>query len=184
MLDLNAVKKSLEAQLVEARKGRAYYEAVELALEASLSQLEMVHQAAGLPSSLANKLVAKTANRASVEKVIKQAAAKPAKASKKAASTPGKPAKKTLAPTKVLAKKAKGADKLPKTGTEFWTSLLSSQPQSMQDVLGAAFAKLGVASNKEQMAKLKNRATFTLNELVKKNLIKDQGSGRDRRFLM
>lgn len=71
---------------------------------------------------------------------------------------------------------------LPHTGGDFWTSIVTDQPQSAPDILRAAIAKLGFSPAKDQVKKLAARMTSALNTLVKSEKIQSSGSGRKRRF--
>ena len=72
--------------------------------------------------------------------------------------------------------------KLPSTGGDFWTNLLTTQPQSAPEILSAAVKALGISPSKEQLKKLSQRQTNAFHNLVKAKMISDSGSGRERRF--
>jgi len=153
MSNLESAKAAIEAELAHAKEGFAYYQSRIEAIEKMLAQL-------------ANVTGAKSGTSAIGKGAKKTVSAKHTKAAK------GKRADKD----------AVGGDKLPFTGGDYWTNLVTERPQSVSEILSAAVAKLGFTPSKEQTQKLAGRMTFALNALVKTKKIQDSGSGRDRRF--
>jgi hypothetical protein len=157
MSNLVSAKAAIRAEIAHAKKGAAYYQSLVQALEEALSRLDRVNDA---------PMPVKKAGRKSVASVIDAAMEMPKKRGRK----PGSKNKKT------------GAG-LPSTGKNFWPDMMTDEPQSAAEVLQAAAEKLGIDKTPDQMKKLTQRATFALNDLVKKGIIADSGSGRGRRFL-
>jgi hypothetical protein len=154
MHNLQSAKAAIEAELSHAKKGLAFYHSRIDALETTLSHL----------ASVIGANVAVSA--AVVNGSSKSAAGKPAKPQK----------------NKKGVKESAGANELPFTGGDFWSSLAINQPRSASEILDAAVGKLGFTPTKEQIQKLSGRMTFALNALVKAKKIQDSGSGRERRF--
>jgi hypothetical protein len=96
------------------------------------------------------------------------------RAKKKSASEEPKPQK------PVRAKKQNS--NLPATGKEFWTGLVTAEPQSSRQLLDAAVKALGITPSKDDLKKLAQRQANALHMLVKAKAISDSGSGRDRRY--
>jgi hypothetical protein len=83
------------------------------------------------------------------------------------------------------AKASKASSKvpdLPATGAEYWMNLITDEPKTAPELFRIAIARLGFLPTIDQVKKLGNRQTFTLNTLVKQKKIQDSGSGRERRF--
>lgn len=158
MSNLVSAKQALRAELAHARQGAAYYQSLADTLEEALEKLEHVDQAA-VPRKRGRRPAAAAATAAAAET----------------------PARRGRKPGRRRAARDSG---LPSTAKDFWPSLITDQPQSAGDILRAAVNKLGISPTEEQMKKLAQRATFALNNLVKKNAIEDSGSGRGRRFFL
>lgn len=77
---------------------------------------------------------------------------------------------------------AKSADKLPKTGKDFWTGLLSSTPMSAFDIYNAAVQALGINPSKAVAKKLVQRQGNALSVLSKAGVIASTGSARARQY--
>lgn len=73
--------------------------------------------------------------------------------------------------------------KLPSTGKEFWTGLITDEPQSARQLLDAAVKALGINPSKDELKKLAQRQANALHMLVKAKAISDTGAGRERRYL-
>lgn len=73
--------------------------------------------------------------------------------------------------------------KLPATGKEFWTSLITNEPQSARQLLDAAVKVLEINPSKDDLKKLAQRQANALHMLVKARTISDTGAGRNRRYL-
>ena len=82
--------------------------------------------------------------------------------------------------------KSDGKEKLiPKTPSEFWMGLLTTEPQKMAQILDTAAAKLGVdTSNEEVMKVLRSRQSNALAKFVEEKKIKDHGSRQDRTYFL
>lgn len=158
MSNLQTATLAIEAEIVHAKNGLAYYAARVNALEQALAEIKNVKE-----SSSASPQGAKLP-----------------KAPRTPAAVAGvkrlkKTAKKKSGPVK------EGAE-LPSTGGDYWPNLLSDQGQHSSEVLKSAIDKLGFTPSKTQVKKLAQRMTFALNALVKAKKIQDSGSGRDRLF--
>ena len=80
-------------------------------------------------------------------------------------------------------KVADGA-KLPSTGGNFWPSLINTTPQTQEQILDAAIAKIGDPVNKVLLKKLNDRLASTLHRMVNKTKEIDvEGSGKMRTFV-
>lgn len=182
MSNLKSAKDALTAELSQAKAGLAHYQARAEALEKTLAQLAGVDAGTEIAASSephAKPMTGKKVN----SKKSKASKLKPAiqsvngNAGSAAAASPGPQ------PKPAAAKKAKvNKNDLPFTGGDYWTNLLSDQPQSGPEVLKSAIAKLGFTPTKEQVKQLGNRMTFALNTMVKAKKIKDSGKGRERGF--
>lgn len=157
MLNLKATKSSLEEQLAFALQGADYYNRAAAALREAIAKLDSLDGA--------------TVRRPTK----KEQAAGQRKVGKKVA------ANSSTVDGQLIQKAA--AAKLPSTSSDFWISLLTDQPQSMNEVVNAAIAKLGIRPNADQRRKLGQRAKFAMPSLVKTARIHDQGTGRSRRFM-
>lgn len=161
MSNLKTAKLAVEAEISHARQGMSYYAARVKSLEQALAELDNVGEEG---------------------KTSSEAVAKPKKAEKIKAA--GKAVEKRAKKSNGKAENSgAGAGELPRTNSEFWINLMSDQPQHGAEVLKAAIRTLGFDPDKEQVKKLQQRMTFTLNSLVRANKIKDSGSGRERVFL-
>lgn len=162
MSNLESARKALEAELSLAKQGYAFYQSRIDALGKALDELDVLQgggtiKGAGVKGKRGRK-------------PGKLAAAK---------ATPKTTEKKTRGRKPG---KAAGANDLPFTGGDYWSNLVTTQPQSGADILHTAIAKLGFTPTKQQVLKLTNRLTFALHALVKSGKIQDSGSGRERRF--
>ncbi|MFD2271518.1 hypothetical protein ACFS07_11050 [Undibacterium arcticum] len=97
-------------------------------------------------------------------------------------TAPNKRAAKTQTGQRRQGVKAVGSRAIPSTGGDFWTKLITDQPQSAPDILKAAIAQLGMTPSQDLNAKLSARMTNALTQLVKSKQIKDSGARRERRF--
>jgi hypothetical protein len=165
MSNLESAKKALEAELLLAKQGYAFYQSRIDALGKALDELEILDGGGAIKGT--------TVKGKRGRKPGKPAAKAASKAIPKA--TPKTTEKKSKG-------KAGGANDLPFTGGEYWPDLVTSEPQSGADILHAAINKLGFTPTRQQVQKLTNRATFALHSLVKTGKIQDSGSGRERRF--
>jgi hypothetical protein len=162
MSNLGSAAEALKAELTHAREGLAFYQARIEALEKTLLQL------AGIDGGAPN--VGTGRGKSSV-KVTKGAVGRRAKS-----TNSNKP------PKFSKTKKSSAGKKLPFTGGDFWVGLITSQPQSVSDILKAAVSKLGISPSTSEIKKLAGRQTFALNAMVKSKQIQDSGKGRERRF--
>lgn len=80
------------------------------------------------------------------------------------------------------ATRATVAPSLPPLGGNFWKDLVSGQPQSAPEIIKLAIAKLEVPPTERSLVVFKLRGGNALNILAKTNVIRSEGSGRDRRF--
>lgn len=81
--------------------------------------------------------------------------------------------------------KAKATPKssLPRTGNEFWMTLITEKPQKTAEIHDAACAKLGITSE-EDKATLKNRQNFALKALVDAKSVASEGSQQNRTYFL
>ena len=159
MSNLQTATLAIEAQIVHAKNGLAYYDARVQAVEQALAELRSVKESS--EASPARVKLPKTPGAA--------------------ATTAGATRLKKTAKKKMRAEKESG--ELPSTGGDFWPNLLTEQGKHSSEVLKAAIDQLGFAPTKTQVKKLTQRMTFALNALVKAKKIQDSGSGRERLFL-
>lgn len=162
MSNLVNAKKSIEAELVHARRGVAYYESRVRALERALEDIVRLADVAS------EQPAERKPNR-------KTNATKDANSSTRKAT-----ASKKQAPKKRVARVRDSG--LPTTGSDFWKELVTTEPASGTAILNAGIAKLGITPTKDQVKKLHARMLVTLSGLIAANAIKDTGKGRDRRF--
>lgn len=73
-------------------------------------------------------------------------------------------------------------DTLPKTGKDFWATLLGTEPRSASEIYEAAIRTLGISPTKDQAKKLAQRQANALSVLAKAGVIASTGSGRGRRY--
>lgn len=158
MSNLQTATLAIEAEIVHAKNGLAYYDARVKALEQALAELRNVKESsdgsparAKLPKTLGPTPIAAGVTR------LKKTAKK-----------------------KMRAEKESG--ELPSTGGDFWPNLLTEQGKHSSEVLKSAIDQLGFTPTKTQIKKLTQRMTFALNALVKAKKIQDSGSGRERLF--
>lgn len=72
---------------------------------------------------------------------------------------------------------------MPGTPSDFWVGLLGKRPKSHQQVMDAALKALKLDDpSPETLRKLRLRWSVSLIDLVKKERIVTEGSGRDRKF--
>lgn len=71
---------------------------------------------------------------------------------------------------------------LPKTSRDFWLSFIDQSPKTAAEIGNAAVASLGFTPTPEQAKQLKSRLAPTLLALLKSNVVKDTGSGRERKY--
>lgn len=158
MSNMQTATLAIEAEIVHAKNGLAYYAARVKALEQTLAEIRNVGEspaASTQPAKLPKTLRAPAAG----------AGAKRLKKSAKKKSGPEK----------------EGAE-LPSTGGDYWPNLLADQGQHSSAILKSAVDQLGFSPTKTQVKKLAQRMTFALNALVKAKKIQDSGSGRERLF--
>lgn len=88
------------------------------------------------------------------------------------------------APSVRRQKKGKEAAPLPRTGSDFFQKLLSSEKRTMGQLLDAAFTQLGIKPSREQTGLLRGRLTTWLYTALKDSStgVNDEGSGRQRVF--
>lgn len=155
MDNLQTAKNAVEAELLAAQQGLAYYQSRVTQLEQTLA-------------AVAGAIAPRETTSSAKEKAVKPSSA-PAIKSKKQ----GK---------KVGTSKGGTQHELPSTGGDYWVNLISDQPQSVQEIMNSVIGGLSFTPTKDQVKKLTGRMTFALNSLVKTKKIKDSGAGRDRRF--
>jgi len=161
MPHLSAAIAAIEAEIAHTKQGLAHFLARVEALEKTIAHLVAIDYGT----------------------LDEQPSPSDALAEIKAVKAKAIAAKPTKAATKVkAAEPAKGGNKLPYTGGDFWLNLVTANPQSGAEILHAAIAKLGFKPTWEQVLKLTQRATFAIHTLVKAGKIKDTGKGRERRF--
>jgi hypothetical protein len=166
MSNLESARAAIQAELSQAKQGLAYYQSHVAALEGTLAQLAAIGGQRG-----AAAVESKTGKR--TQKVEAAAAVKGRR---------GRPPKAGKVGKTKEAKVVKGAHELPFTGGDYWTDLVTSEPQSAVEILRASVARLGFEPSPEQIKKLQQRMVFVLNAAAKDKKIKNSGSGRARRF--
>jgi hypothetical protein len=176
--NLRSARQAIEAELEHARKGMDFYESRVAALQTALQQLENVENTDVSPNGRKHKTKATSQKGAGAKRGSAARAATGAAES----ATRQKAAGAKRAGKGKSAAGAHGASELPATGGDFWLNLITEEPRSAAEISNAAISSLGVPLNKDQIAKLKQRATPTLNTLVASQKIKDMGAGRERRF--
>lgn len=169
--NLKAARQAIKAELSHAKQDIAFYMSRVEALETALQQLE---SAEGEHSA------------APAKGVKSQAGAQADNGRKRGRKEHGAEhgaAKSNGAKRKRRAAEAADADGLPRTGGDFWLSLVSNEPRSAVDISSAAISALGIAPDqKELIQKVKQRVNPALASLVAAQKIKDSGEGRERRF--
>lgn len=154
MSNLQSAKSAIEAEIMHARQGLAFYRSRLETLEKTLDQLDSV----SLPEDIIQ--IEESEKRSSSAKA--HTGRKRGRRSSSNAPSFGK--------------------ELPTTGADYWLELVSDQPQSAADILRQAVAKLGFHPTKLQVQKLRQRLAPGLKGLLQAKKIQDSGSGRDRRF--
>lgn len=154
MSNLKSAKDALSAELEHAREGLAYYQARVEALQQTLASLSSLDGKVEQPAGMPGR----GRRRKDVES---DESSKPVKAGR------GR----------------KSRSDLPATGKEFWTGLITAEPQSAREILESAVRTLGITPSKDELKKLAQRQANALHMLVKAGAISDTGSGRDRRYL-
>ncbi len=162
MSNLNTVKSALDAEIQHANEGIAFYAARIAALEQIIGELDRLGGAKGGPPST-------------------RKAGKPSGA-KRGIVAASATTRSTKAKKPRQAAKASRASTLPKTGGEFWQSLLSNTPMSNQDLLQAAIARLQIQPAGADLKKLKQRLANAVTNMTKDGTMRSEGSGRERRF--
>lgn len=91
--------------------------------------------------------------------------------------------KQTQGPTKRMNRQAAG---LPKTGGEFWISMMGKRPRSFTDLVARAEATIAKTMKKglteDDKRKLSLRARVAIKTLADTKAINSIGSGRERRY--
>ena len=159
MSNLQTATLAIEAEIVHANNGLAYYAARVQALEQALAELRNVKESSDVSSP-----------RAKLPKTLS------------AATTAGTGVKGLKKTAKKKTRPEKESAELPSTGGAYWPNLLTDQGQHSSAILKSAIDQLGFTPTKTQIKKLTQRMTFALNALVKTKKIQDSGSGRDRLF--
>jgi len=156
MSNLQTARQAIQAEITHAKEGMAYYTARVKSLEQALEELNIVEESATVSAKgLKSQGKVRGAKKSARLKLSKQSG-------------------KSGAASEV-------AD-LPSTGGDYWTNLVTEEPQHSSEILRAAIGRLGFVPSPEQVKKLSQRMTFALNAFVKVNKIQDSGSGRDRVF--
>lgn len=184
--NLKSAKQAIKAELSHAKQGIAYYTARVQALESTLHQLESVED----DVSTSTRGEKPQANAKNIKATPAKRGRKPRGAADANGGDQGSSANGTSKQRNNKAKRrpritggSNDANGLPSTGSDFWLSLVSNQPQSAVDIANAAGAALGIKPDqKKQIQKLKQRVSPALAGLVSTKKIKDSGSGRERRF--
>jgi hypothetical protein len=158
MSNLQTATLAVEAEIVHAKNGLAYYAARVTALEQALAELKNVKESSDVSSPRA----------------------KPPKTPGTATIAAGAKQRKKTAKKSMRAEKESG--ELPSTGGDYWPNLLTEQGKHSSEVLKSAVEQLGFTPTRTQIKKLTQRMTFALNALVKAKKIQDSGSGRERLF--
>jgi hypothetical protein len=171
MSNLDSARSAIEAEIEHAKQGLSFYQARIESLERALQEVARIDGVASHHASLASTAPKKrgpkpkNAVQASAGDLVATVASKKSGKQKLKKGTP-----------------SSGGKDLPFTGGDFWPNLITAEPKSAKEVLDAAIASLGFTPTKEQVQKLSGRMTFALNTLVKTNVIRDSGRGRERRF--
>lgn len=122
---------------------------------------------------------------AALEEALEKLAAVDGQYQESAQGVTKKRGRKADVPAKAAASKpaATGkAGKLPSTGKDFWSDLLSSEPQSTADIFKAAVRTLGIRPNPESKKKLTQRMSNALSVMVKEGQAVSMGTGRIRHY--
>lgn len=173
--NLASARKAIQAELLHAKDGMAFYSARVEALETALTQLESVEGDA-----------TETAERGSASGKAQQAGEsrrgrKPRTARSAAGTASARPQKQGRKARGERAPKEEG--QLPTTGASFWLDLVTAEPRTAVEIANAAVSMLGIESGqKDKIQKLKQRVAPALTALVSSQKIKDSGAGRARRF--
>lgn len=154
MSNLQSAKSAIEAEIMHARQGLAFYQSRLETLEKTLDQLDSV----SLPEDIAQ--IEETGRRSSSART--KSAHKKGRGRRSASAFSGK--------------------ELPVTGSDYWLALVSEEPQSGAEILKQAIAGLGFHPNKLQVQKLRQRLAPGLKALLDSKKIQDSGRGRERRF--
>lgn len=92
------------------------------------------------------------------------------------------------APIHAPSKKAKSGGKekeLPRTPSEFWMGLLTTEQQKMAAILANAAAKLGVSMDDEEAIKtLRARQSNALQKFIDEKKIMSEGSRQERTYFL
>jgi len=155
MSNLQSAKFAIEAEIMHARQGIAFYQSRLETLEKTLDQLDSV----SLPEDIAQ---------------IEESEKRPSSARVKIAHKRGR--------GRPSGSATSSGKELPTTGGDYWLNLVSDQPQSAAEILKQAIAKLGFHPNKLQIQKLRQRLAPGLKTLLEAQKIQDSGAGRERRF--
>lgn len=155
MSNLQSAKSAIEAEIMHARQGVAFYQSRLDTLEKTLDQLDSV----SLPEDIAQIETSEgRTSSARVRTTQKRGRGRP----RGSVASSGK--------------------ELPTTGADYWLNLVSDQPQAGAEILKQAVAKLGFHPSKLQVQKLRQRLAPGLKALLDAKKIQDSGAGRERRF--
>jgi hypothetical protein len=153
MSNLQSAKSAIEAEIMHARQGVAFYQSRLHTLEKTLDQLDSV----SLPEDIIQIEEPKQSSSARAKTAHKRGRGRPSGS-------------------------ASSGKELPTTGADYWLDLVSDQPQSGAEILRQAVARLGFHPNKLQVQKLRQRLAPGLKALLQAQKIQDSGAGRERRF--
>jgi hypothetical protein len=199
--NLDQAEKALLEQIAHYEQGAAYYAECAARAKEALQHIQSIRnfENVGLRQATEVALKSKKGVPAAVKQVVAEVPAlqKPAKAgktAKKAAKLPKNkvveaapvalpaPAKKDKATAKKP--KAEAGAKFPKTGEDFWLSILaggeSLSSAQIRDTAVARVKEQGVSLSPADLKKLDQRMGFQLATLRKKNIIDAQASGQGR----
>lgn len=162
MSNLQTARAAIKAEIDYARQGLNFYQSRIEVLEQTLSQLEDVNTDEAGTSKRGRKA-------GSGRRGAKASAGQEGK---------GRRGRKAAADTA-----ATTAGELPYTGGDYWLNLISAEPRTAAEVLRASIDSLGFEPNKAQVQKLRQRLTAALQLMLQASKIRDQGSGRERRYV-
>lgn len=169
MSNISTAKSSLRAELIHVQSGLAYYQSRVEALSAAIHQLDEIgdEDMGELDMeeiSGGNQPAGRRGRRASSVASATRKAGRPARAGRAAAQS----------------RKPKGESRLPSTGGDFIPDLITSQRQTMNELVHAAAAKMPFKVTADELRQLRARLVAAVGGLLRAGAIRDEGKGRAR----
>ncbi len=169
MSNISTAKSSLHAELMHVQSGLAYYQSRVEALSAAIHQLDEIgdEDMSGLDIeeiSSSNRPAGRRGRRAKGAAGAARKAGRPARAGRVAAQS----------------RKLKGDSRLPSTGGDFIPDLITSQKQSMNELVHAAAEKMPFKVTADEQRQLRARLVAAVGGLLRTGAIRDEGKGRER----